>query len=628
MAVTPNSLSFTHKQGATLPPARIVNYTHSLTIVVVEGVPEWLNVSANNTSANIKLKSFVNTLSGGTHTATITFKAVELLEIDINKYETEVIGTVTVSVVVTETVVLSLSPSNLTFTYELGGANPASQLVNVVSENAWTISENITWLTLSTTSGSNNGSFQVSVTPAGLAVGTHTVNITVNDGVTTKTLPISLVISEPSTGTNYLYVTPASLNFGFTKSGVIPPSKKIEMNSSGSWTATSSASWVKLTVASGVAGVGTLSIGVHNLNALSVGNHFATVSITTGNIVKTISIRLSIYAFAQELLTSNELYFTEENNIIKVSSGRTDTHLQIKASTVFEGESFEVSYNNPFYKGVAQKRIGLEAKKIIGDRTFIGVGGVALFKPYTPVSLNLSINEVELFTSFIAQTINVENINFLKGITPFDYWMSDLPRTIYTTKKGIVLFSFLGNKYAPINELKVTGAVSKTYSFSNSIEPFYTAVLPISPLNVDVGDELLVTVKNVAIKVIIKPEEKEQSFVFWENQWGCWDCFEFTGEFTAASKFKEKSFEYRKDYKTSIQKVLSIKNTGTYKIATGWLYSNAELVALQKMLKSTNIYLYKNNELVKVKSTTRKLELYKTDKHLKSYNLTFENVEI
>ena len=90
--------------------------------------------------------------------------------------------------------------------------------------------------------------------------------------VTTKILVVSLIVSEPDTETEYLYVTPTTLNFGFTLSGILPPTKRTELNASANWLATTNQPWVKLVTTSGTSGVGNLDIGLQNVSSLSTGN--------------------------------------------------------------------------------------------------------------------------------------------------------------------------------------------------------------------------------------------------------------------------------------------------------------------------------------------------------------------
>jgi hypothetical protein len=632
MPITPSSINFQYELGGNIPPVRIVNYSHNGIGTVVTDKPSWITLTGlTATTAYIKLHSSASNLSVGTHTGQIDFSAVyqdDYYQPDGTLATFNVpLGVVNVTVVVTEVFLLSLTPDSVTFNYELGGATPADQTINVSSENSWTVTESTTWLSTSATSGSNNGSFQISVTPNGLSIGTHTAIVTVDDGIVQE-VTVTLVVSEPATGSDYLYVNPLVLEFGYTQSGVLPPLKPVEINASENWTVTANQSWINLTATTGSAGVSVLEIGIHNAIGLSIGDHSAIVTIQAGSIVKIISVTLSVYAFAEILLDSNELYFTEENNMIVVSSGRIDTHLSINATTIYEGEQFDVPYKNPFFQGQAKKRLGLEARKIIGDRPFSGVSNALVYIPYFPVDLNLQIREEELYQDVIAQEITLNNISFIKGKIPINNWMSDSPRKLFLTKNGLVYFSFRSDGITPANLLTITGAIQATYTFNNEVSHFYSVIFSLAELDLNIGDQIRLQVLDFFIDVQIKPDGKDHCSIFWENQWGCWDAFEATGEVKIEDKFKSESFSFRKNHLEKETKVLQIESTEVLKINTGWVYSDPEVNTVRKLLKSRNVYIHYKNQFFKLRNTTKKLEVHKTDKFLKSYNLTFENVII
>jgi hypothetical protein len=203
--------------------------------------------------------------------------------------------------------------------------------------------------------------------------------------------------------------------------------------------------------------------------------------------------------------------------------------------------------------------------------------------------------------------------------------MSDLPRKVYLTNKGILLFSFLSN-YKTASSLKISGAINKEYAVTNEYNEFYSVRLPLANENLSVGNIINITALSTTIQVQIKPSGVDLSFVFWENQWGCWDSFEFTGEFIESSSIEQTSFSFRKSHNQKETKVIDVTDKRMYKVNTGWVYTDNEVETLQKMLLSKNIYLMKDNKIVKVKSSNKGLVLSKTNKFLKSFDLKFENV--
>ena len=129
---------------------------------------------------------------------------------------------------------LTVSPTSLTF-----GSGASSAPVTVTSNVSWTVSETLSWITVSPTGGSGNGSFTVSATANTGAARSGT--ITVNGGGLSR--PIT--VSQPAV-TNTLTIAPTSLSFAATAS-----SSTVTVTSNGGWTVTDDQSWISVSPASG-----------------------------------------------------------------------------------------------------------------------------------------------------------------------------------------------------------------------------------------------------------------------------------------------------------------------------------------------------------------------------------------
>lgn len=80
--------------------------------------------------------------------------------------------------------VLAVAPASLSFSASVGGTQPADQQCFVTNTGTgtmnWTVSDNSSWVTCAPGSGVNDGSFMVSVDPAGLSAGNYAATITVS----------------------------------------------------------------------------------------------------------------------------------------------------------------------------------------------------------------------------------------------------------------------------------------------------------------------------------------------------------------------------------------------------------------------------------------------------------------
>ena len=112
---------------------------------------------------------------------------------------------------------LILTPSNLSYSYQIGGSTPAAQKVAVTSSGAvlsFTADPSATWITVTPTGGSTPGSLSVGINPTGLAVGTHTGTVTVtapSAANSPQTVHVTLTVSNPGSGS--LVATPRTLSF-------------------------------------------------------------------------------------------------------------------------------------------------------------------------------------------------------------------------------------------------------------------------------------------------------------------------------------------------------------------------------------------------------------------------------
>ena len=122
---------------------------------------------------------------------------------------------------------LSVSPASLAFNGPQGGASPAAKTIAVSNGGGgtldWTASESASWLSISPSSGTNNGTITVTPSTSGLAAGTYTTDVTVSAGGVAgspKTVPVTLTVDPVAPPA--LSVSPASLAFGGTQGGAEP----------------------------------------------------------------------------------------------------------------------------------------------------------------------------------------------------------------------------------------------------------------------------------------------------------------------------------------------------------------------------------------------------------------------
>lgn len=630
--ITPTTVNFTYKKFDTIPPAVILFHEYSFGSIPFIPLPAQNFIQIYDpTLTSVKLRLLapgVDALPIGLNTFSIPIQLYD------NENEILVtVGTITLNITIEDTIILQVSPINISFAFEIGSTTPNNKLISVTAENAWTVTKTQAWLSLSATSGTNSGIFEIGVITTGLSPGSYTDTVVVNDGTTTRNIAVTFTVTDPNSGTDFAYIFPELLKFGFTIGGSIPPAKNIEINVSVAWTATTNVSWLTLPTASGALGtqvIQTALLAGAALTALTEGIHFGIITFTVGTIVKTIEVELEVYDFTAQAPSSSELLFTDSDNILALESSRLDTFMFLKFVSTYKSKLFNYFVKLPFFKGGATRNIGVIPKKIIGEQPLIGLAEFSVFQPYFPLKLNINLSEKEFLTESIVATSTVSNLSFIKGSKPTGNFISEISKTMFLTKKATLIFSVLSNNVTS-GIISITGAITKIIDVSENIsanKEFYTVVIPIEPLGeFREGHELNFTFLGETVKVVIVDEDIDRSMIYWENEWGCWDALELRGEVYIEPGIKRSTANFRISENRTKNKVLQVFKPTSYNINTGVVHTKEELEMMHKMLCAKNIYLQTQGFMVPVIPKNTKVPTYRTLQILKGFDINFNHAE-
>jgi hypothetical protein len=307
---SPASLAFSAVQNGSSPAGQTVTISNAgsgtLNWTAVSSAP-WLSLNGTNSvsgtnSGSVTANVNPSGLSVGTYNAAITISAT-------GATNTPQTVSVTLTVTAAPTPTIGYSPASLSFSSTQGGANPTNQSLSISNTGSgtltWTVSDNATWLTLSPTSGTGNGSVVASVNISGLAAGTYRGTITISaTGATNtpQTVPVTLTVSAAPTPT--IGLSPTSLLFAATQGSANPAAQTVNVTNLGSgtltWSASDNASWLTLNPTSGTTTTETDTISVSvNTSGLSAGTLTANITITASgasNTPQTIPVTLTLNA--------------------------------------------------------------------------------------------------------------------------------------------------------------------------------------------------------------------------------------------------------------------------------------------------------------------------------------------
>ncbi|WP_271730019.1 BACON domain-containing protein [Aquimarina algiphila] len=629
-------INFNYKEGEAFPPAQIVSISPGFTdtqIIVTK--PNWITITQDrpNNKIRVSLNNRVNDLPEGVRNFTLLIYEREIIEFGIPPdpyiYANILINTYTVQVNYTKRKPTTVNPNKLDFYHMIGNSTlPAAQGLGITSEDSYTISKDQPWISISRVSGTGNTNVIIGVNVQALVPGTYNGNVRVQDSLTTFTIPVSLVVDGELGTEDFLFATPSEIRLEHTRYGFLSSPRSVSVNASGSFSIEATSSWMNVSRSSG--NQNTLSFDVElndNVNALGIGVFVSEVVLVLGSITKKVKVEVDITPFIEDLFDPDKLYFTDDENTIRLVSSAEKTQLSVIVKASNQNQSYRFKYGIPFFKGISRTRVGGEIRKIIGKLPKNDLGELIskAYIPYTPSFTDLDITENKIFSDEILRGVPLKDIRFIKGITPPDAKLTNLPEKIYITKKGILSFSFLEQNSASPETITISGAIEKTISVQLERNDLYSVLIPLSDLEgLSTGDEFTMSVSGVETNIQIKPLGIDHCIVFWENIWGCWDTFECTGQIRSRNKYSYTSDEYRLNRNSLIKEILEIDTIGEFTIDTGWVYSQEEVRYLESMFISRNIWLLIDGRFIQVNTKNSSFDPYLTRRFKKSFKLTFE----
>jgi hypothetical protein len=402
LSATPTSLNFTYQQGGTTPAAQNISVSSSgaalnFTVLAAGTGGTWLSATpaSGTTPGTVSVAVNPTGLAAGTYNGTVTITSAGA---------TGSPQTASVSLVVSAPPTLSATPTTLSYSYQIGGATPATQPISVSSSGAalsfTAAASGGTWLSATPASGTTPGTVTVAVNPTGLAAGTYNGTVTITSAGATgspKTVSVSLTVSA----TPVLTATPTTLSFTYQTGGATPAAQPISVSSSGSalsfTTAAAGGTWLSATPASGTT-PGTVSVAV-NPTGLAAGTYNGTVTITSAGATgspQTVSVGLVVSAPPTLNATPTTLSFsyqiggaTPPTQPISVSSSGAALSFTTAASGGTWLSATPASGTTPGTVNVAVNPAGLAAGTYNGTVTITSTGATG--SPQT-VSVSLVVS--------------------------------------------------------------------------------------------------------------------------------------------------------------------------------------------------------------------------------------------
>ena len=632
---TPSFYNFVYKKYTT-PPNPVVfriatdadDFSDAKEIILYN-LPPWLEVynqwfDASNSEYEFSLRlktSYTESMTSGVYT--VNLAPWLKIKYSLFYWDRFYLGNdIQITLEVKDTVLLSINPTSKLYTYTIGGAVPQSQLFQITSESNWSITSLESWVVLSASNGVGNGSVIIGVDPTGLPVGTYDSIIRVTDAGFTKDAVVTLTINEGDTETSYLYLNSRNLQFVSELATINTKQVVINLETSHTWTAVASDTWIVVSDASGNAGINDITISVDSVSK-AIGTYNGYVLFSCNGIIKKVYVTLIVLEFLVEGITSETLYFADDRNKLRATNINSNTFLVVDATTSNGINNIPYQMEAPYFEGISEIVIGEETNNLLKSVTPTNSFISRVQNSIAPININLTAYNEDKTTEALTELAAYSNLKFLTGETPtIANKLCYIPTTIYVTKNAVLSLSVLA-MIAP-TEIVITGDVTATIGTSIANDLYvYNAIVNLADFTLATGNALTITFGSLTVNVVIKKDEPETTIIAFENEWRCYEFFETTG-FLTIDKSADKTTTELQVEGEKHTKVVSIDIGVSYTLNTGYIYTQEEVEWLTKILQAKRIFIYQNNTPVEITLETKTLQLYKTREHSHAYSIKFK----
>jgi len=454
---TAGSLQFAYQVGGAAPPPQNLTVFSSGAplnfTATAASVGNWLFVSPSSGVTSTVLSIFVNPigLSAGVYSGTVTVAAGG----SSNGSQTEA-----VTLVVSASPTVTVTPGALSFSYQQGGSAtpPQNLLVSSGASTSFTASATSVggWLGVNPTGATTTSPVAVSVFPSALAPGSYGGSVSLSTAAGVQNIPVTLIVTAPST----VAVSPSSLTFSYSIGGAIPPAQSLVFSggsSSPSFTATASSAGNWLALGSSIS-PGGVSVSV-NPAALGAGVYSGTITVTeSGGPPQNVPVTLIVSATQGIFVTPNQLAFVfnatsglapSRTQFLTITSADPNARFTAAASVSGSGPgwlSLDTFGSFPAGQiGVTVDPSNLQVGNYLGNITITGssssqsvpvtlsITGAPLVTA-TPASLMFRYQSGGAFPASqnISVSANAQSVGFSAAASSAGGWLSVLPSSGFT----------------------------------------------------------------------------------------------------------------------------------------------------------------------------------------------------
>lgn len=558
LTISPSSFNFTAEEGGSNPPSQYFNITTDGNWSISPSEP-WLSFSALTGAENalITLDVDISSLSIGNHSATF------LVDDGTDQKLGSVYLTITGSPTAGNLIVL---PQALDFSETFQQSPGDSRVLTISTDEAATISSNVSWLDFSTNS---------------VGVGFNQVNVSTQN---TQTLPVGIYQATITVTTSnfieYTYVTLFIVKKetgGLVSNGFYFAKSRNRLTLTHQSSNTEAEIIIKAQATTGLKVYRRVIPYFRNLLSFIFGLE-TEVHLQSNPVPEPLSTQ--VYYPIKPVIYNVEVF--NKTLGTSVSKKTTDTTSSKKFS------------NMEFINGSYPAKNEISPSKIPTDTT-------STFSPYTiknvltklPSSITVPTDGVVMFSA--RDSVNIPDTTLTVVYSPDKY---QIP--------------------SPIKAKTPSKLASTTSNYD-----IYTVIINFAGYKFSPGTKILVESGIIRFYVIIEDYIHLLTQIIWENEWQCPECFNAKGplKITAVDgKTTTTKAEEGKERTT----VIEVLEPETFELSTGNIHSQEEIAFLADMLRSKKVILQSRAKRYEVVCTSRDLDSFLTRRNNEAITLKFK----
>jgi len=462
------------------------------------------------------------------------------------------------------------------------------------------------------------------------------------DGISEPvTVPITIYIRETTTAV--IGVLPAAISFnaviGQTPG---PAAQTVNVFTERAWNIVSLPSWLQANITSGT-GSQSVTLTAIDYTLLPVGSYNFNVVIRTDGGSATLPVLLTVSNYLQSPFNNLDLFFTKELDYLIFTSANSNTYINITLLIkIFSQQTYNVidyyrEYSVPLYGGHTDFHVGsiiqqLYDEMLTLDQVIDEFSTNFIRTQYRPAEVDIYYSECDFADNTVIQSGSITGIKFVKGLKPdmtagkvglLNVMQQQVSRI---TKNSIINCNF-SHFNTPEIYVKKNGVVIQYFPFFSAARSVLYSYFRFNE-DLQPGDLLEIMVKkdySRTRRFLVLPEGLESTHIFFENQNGLIEAFEFTGRRRLSSEYTHSTTGKYKDLYAFNAKV-NTKNQQSLIINTGIILQDDHKV-IDAIIKSEKVWCsFESAEgpYYRIDATTGKITNVDTDNRVVSFDVEFK----